>query len=266
MTEFQYSLFEVRDHVGYVTMNRPESMNALGPELSYELSRHFDEIERDDDIWIGVLTGIGDTAFSAGADLKAAVRLRDASDEERARIEQLRRETTSLVRRFYFPKPLIARINGYALGGGLELALACDIIVAAEHAELGLPEPRRGVLASAGGVHRLPRQVPLKVAMGFMLTGRHMSARRAYEIGLVNQVVASAELDDAVQTWIDDIKRCAPLSVRATKELALKGLDMTLPEAFDADYEWEAKRRTSEDAREGPRAFAEKREPQWKGR
>jgi enoyl-CoA hydratase/carnithine racemase len=266
MAEFEFSTFEVRDHVAYVTMNRPEVMNALGPYLSFELSRHFDEMEQNDDIWIGVLTGVGDKAFSAGADLKSGVALADASEAERERVQEMRRNTTSLVRRFYFPKPLIARVNGYALGGGLELALACDIIVAAEHAELGLPEPRRGVLASGGGVHRLPRHVPLKIAMGYMLTGRHMSAQRAYEIGLVNQVVPFAGLDAAVDEWIADIKRCAPLSVRATKEGALKGLDMPLPQAFSANYEWEMKRRDSEDAREGPLAFAEKREPQWKGR
>ncbi|MEJ2131408.1 MAG: enoyl-CoA hydratase-related protein [Gammaproteobacteria bacterium] len=221
MAEFEFSTFEVRDHVAYVTMNRPEVMNALGPYLSFELSRHFDEMEQNDDIWIGVLTGVGDKAFSAGADLKSGVALADASEAERERVQEMRRNTTSLVRRFYFPKPLIARVNGYALGGGLELALACDIIVAAEHAELGLPEPRR---------------------------------------------VPFAGLDAAVDEWIADIKRCAPLSVRATKEGALKGLDMPLPQAFSANYEWEMKRRDSEDAREGPLAFAEKREPQWKGR
>ena len=265
MAEFEHSSFEVRDHVAYVTMNRPASMNALDPYLSYELSQHFDEIESNDDIWIGVLTGAGDKAFSAGADLKAGMALVEASDEERERVQEMRRNTTSLVRRFYFSKPLIARVNGYALGGGLELALACDITVAAEHAELGLPEPRRALIANAGGVHRLPRHVPLKIAMGYLLTGRHMSAERAYEIGLVNQVVPLAELDAAVDEWVADIKRCAPLSVRATKQCALKGLDMTLPVAFNADYEWEAKRRISEDAREGPLAFEEKRDPQWKG-
>ncbi|MEJ2131356.1 MAG: enoyl-CoA hydratase-related protein, partial [Gammaproteobacteria bacterium] len=164
------------------------------------------------------------------------------------------------------PKPVIARLNGLALGGGLELALACDIIVAADHAELGLPEPRRGLVAGGGGMHRLVRQMGLKQAMGYMLTGRHMSAQRAYEVGLVNQVVPLGELDEAVDAWVEDIVRCAPLSVRATKECAMKGLDNPLPEAFFADYEWEKKRRESEAAREGPRAFAEKREPHWQGR
>ena len=160
---------------------------------------------------------------------------------------------------------MIARVNGFALGGGLELAMACDIIVAAEHAEFGLPEPRRGLIAGAVGVHRLPRQIGLKPAMGHLLTGRHMTAARAYELGLVNQVVSLDGLDLAVNGWIEDILRCAPLSVRATKEAAMRGLDMALPQAFYNEYEWERRRQQSADTLEGPRAFAEKREPRWMG-
>jgi len=157
-------------------------------------------------------------------------------------------------------------MNGFALGGGLEMALACDIIVAAEHAELGLPEPRRGLIAGALGVHRLPRQIPLKTAMGFMLTGRHIPAPRAYELGLVNEVVPLASLDEAVGRWVADIVRCAPLSVRSTKESTLRGLAMSLEDVGNARFEWETKRRSSADSVEGPRAFAEKRAPNWTGR
>jgi crotonobetainyl-CoA hydratase/dehydration protein DpgD len=146
------------------------------------------------------------------------------------------------------------------------MALACDIIVAADHAEVGLPEPRRGLIAGALGVHRLPRQLPLKVAMGYLLTGRHIPAPRAYEIGLVNEVVPLAKLDDAVEAWVADIVRCAPLSVRATKEASMRGMLLPLPEAATARYEWEMRRRSSEDSVEGPRAFAEKRTPNWTGR
>jgi enoyl-CoA hydratase/carnithine racemase len=145
------------------------------------------------------------------------------------------------------------------------MALACDIIVAADHAEVGLPEPRRGLIAGALGVHRLPRHLPLKQAMGYLLTGRHIPAQRAYEIGLVNEVVPLANLDDAVAAWVADIIRCAPLSVRATKEAAMRGLLMPLPEAATARYEWEMRRRTADDSVEGPRAFAEKRAPNWTG-
>jgi enoyl-CoA hydratase/carnithine racemase len=258
--------FSVTGNVAQITLNRPEAMNSLNPELRFALSQHFDEVERNDDIWLAVVTGAGDKAFSAGADLKHRARERDATPEQRAHWDELLRQTRPLNERWHFPKPVIAKVNGFALGGGLELALACDIIVAADHAELGLPEPRRGLLAAGVGALRLPRQIGLKVAMGYLLTGRHMSAARAYELGLVNQVVPAADLDATVDEWVRDILRCAPLAVRATKEVAMRGLDMPLHEAFAAEYPWEARRRDSLDSLEGPRAFAEKREPRWQGR
>ena len=258
--------FEVNGRVATITLNRPEAMNALNPELRWSLSRHFDEVEHNNDIWLAVVTGAGDRAFCAGADLKHRAIERDASAEQKARWQQLLDETTPLNERWYFPKPVIAKVNGFALGGGLELALGCDIIVAADHAEFGLPEPRRGLLAAGVGVHRLPRQIGLKVAMGYLLTGRHMTAARAYELGLVNQVVPASDLDATVDEWVSDILRCAPLAVRATKEAAMRGLDKPLHAAHDGIYEWELRRRQSDDALEGPRAFAEKRTPRWQGK
>lgn len=260
------SQFEREGHVARITLDRPEALNSLNPDLRWELSQHFDEVEKDDEIWLAVVTGRGDRAFCAGADLKHRARERDATNEQRTVWAQKNIETRSLTERWYFSKPVIARVNGFALGGGLELAMACDIIVAADHAEFGLPEPRRGLIAGAVGVHRLPRQIGLKPAMGHMLTGRHMTADRAYELGLVNQVVSLGDLDSAVDSWIEDILRCAPLSVRATKEAAMRGLDMALPQAFYSEYEWEQKRQRSTDTLEGPRAFAEKREPRWVGK
>jgi len=260
------SQFERAGHVARITLDRPEALNSLNPDLRWELSQHFDEVEKNDDIWIAVVTGSGDRAFCAGADLKHRARERDATKEQRSVWAQKNDETRSLTERWHYSKPVIARVNGFALGGGLELAMACDIIVAADHAEFGLPEPRRGLIAGAVGVHRLPRQIGLKPAMGHMLTGRHMTAVRAYELGLVNQVVSLVDLDSAVDSWIEDILRCAPLSVRATKEAAMRGLDMALPQAFYSEYEWERKRQGSVDTLEGPRAFAEKREPHWVGK
>ncbi|MCZ6888234.1 MAG: enoyl-CoA hydratase-related protein [Gammaproteobacteria bacterium] len=258
--------FEVADHVAHITLNRPEAMNSLNPELRLELSQRFDEVEHNDEIWLAVVTGAGQRAFCAGADLKHAARAREGTADQRAQWTRMASESKSLTERWYFPKPVIAKVNGFALGGGLELAMACDIIVAADHAEFGLPEPRRGLIAGAAGVHRLPRQIGLKVAMGYMLTGRHMPAQRAFELGLVNQVVPLAELDATVAEWIADIMRCAPLSVRATKEATMRGLDLPLPQAYYTEYEWERRRQRSEDRLEGPRAFAEKREPNWTGR
>lgn len=254
------------EHVLTIRINRPQVRNALDPETYYELSCALDEFEADDDIWLGVLTGTGAEAFSAGRDLKQLAAAAQATPEERSAEAELWSKTTRLTDRFGLAKPLIAKLNGSAYGGGFELALACDIIVAADHVEFGLPEPRRGLIATAGGVHRLPRQLPLKTAMGLMLTGRSLTASRAFELGLVNEVVPASELDAATDRWIADILRCAPLAVRATKQCAMQGLGASLAEAMTRSYEWEERRLASEDSKEGPRAFAEKRPPRWIGR
>ncbi len=222
------TIFEVRDRVAWITLNRPAAMNSLNPQLRWELSGHFDEVARNDDIWLAVVTGAGERAFCAGADLKHRAVEASATEEQRAEWRRMASESVSLTERWYYPKPVIAMVNGYALGGGLELAMACDIIVAADRAEFGLPEPRRGLIAGAAGVHRLPRQIGLKPAMGYLLTGRHMSAGRAYELGLLNEVVPADRLKETVEGWVADILRCAPLAVRATKEAAMRGLDLPL--------------------------------------
>ena len=259
-------LFERKDRVAHITIQRPERLNSFDPDTHVEFSRALDAFERDDELWVGVLTGAGERAFSAGRDLVQLAEISRASEAEQRADAAKMRDARRLTDRFELSKPLIARLNGFALGGGLEIALACDIIGAAEHAELGLPEPKRGLIAGAMGVHRLPRQLPLKVAMGYLLTGRHMSATRAYELGLVNEVVPHERLDASVDAWVADILACAPLAVRATKQAAMQGLDLPLPEAGRTRFEWELRRRASEDATEGPRAFAEKRSPQWRGR
>jgi len=262
----EFCRYEKKGHVAYITITRPEVMNALHMPANIELNEVFDDFAAADDLWLAVLTGEGEKAFSAGNDLKYTAEMSRLPAGQRPKFVMPSGGFGGITSRFDLFKPVIARVNGFALGGGLELALACDIIVAAEHAELGLPEPRRGLIAGAMGVHRLPRQVGLKVAMGYMLTGRHIPAPRAYEIGLVNDVVPLAKLDEVVEGYVQDIMRCAPLSVRSTKESAMRGLDMTLPEAGNAQFEWETRRRRSEDAIEGPRAFAEKRAPNWTGR
>lgn len=254
----------IEGHVATLVINRPEVRNAFDPATIFELSEAFDTLETRDDIWIVVLTGAGDQAFCAGRDLKRlAVTSRD--EAERRRDEDLLSHSTRFTDRFHFCKPVIAALNGSAYGGGFELALACDIVVAADHARLALPEPRRGLIALGGGVHRLARQIPLKRAMGYLLTGREMTATEAMHLGLVNEVVPSAGLADATQRWVDDILACAPLAIRATKECVMRGLDFPLPDAMSREYVWERRRLYSRDAVEGPRAFAEKRPPVWTG-
>ncbi len=254
----EFVRYEKRDHVAWVTIDRPEVMNALHPGANDELARVWDDFAADGECRVAVLTGAGEKAFSAGNDLKWTA--------QHGMPRMPKGGFGGLVARFDLVKPIVAAVNGFALGGGLELALACDVIVAAEHATFGLPEPRVGLMAAAGGVHRLPRHVPLKIAMGMMLTGRPIDAAEAARIGLVNEVVAAADLHAAAARWAGWIAECAPLSVQATKQAALEGLGRPLAEAMHAPYERVQALFTSADAIEGPRAFAEKRKPVWTGR
>jgi len=242
-----------------VTMNRPEVMNALHPPANFELERVFDEFAADPELWVAILTGAGDRAFSAGNDLK----FQAAGD---GRLEVPPRGFAGLTSRFDLSKPVIAAVNGIAMGGGFEIALACDLVVAAESAVFALPEPRVGLAALAGGVHRLPRQIGMKRAMAMLLTGRRVSAREGLELGFVNEVVPAPELPTAARRWAAAILECAPLSVRATKQAALAGEGLPLAEAMAAHHEGMRAMVRSEDFREGPQAFAEKRAPRWKGR
>ncbi len=256
--KLDFVLYEKRNRVATVTINRPEVMNALHPPANEELDRVWNDFASDPDVWVAILTGAGDKAFSAGNDLKWTA------------TQGMPCMPTSgfggITNRYDLTKPVIAAVNGFALGGGLEMALACDVIVAAEHARLGLPEPRVGLMAASGGVHRLPRHIPLKIAMGMLLTGRHMTASEAHRWGLVNEVVPGSRLLEVAGRWAEEMVECSPLSVQATKEAALGGLGRPLPEAMSAPYPAVARLFASDDAKEGPRAFAEKRKPVWKGR
>jgi enoyl-CoA hydratase/carnithine racemase len=259
--------YEKRGHVAHVTLNRPERLNAMNRRMHADLLAVWEDIEADDECWVAVVKGAGDRAFSVGQDLKElAERERDGGPERSTFGSAGKPGWPRITDRFDLTKPIIAQVRGYALGGGFELALACDLIVAAEDAVFGLPEAKLGLVAGAGGVFRLPRQIPQRVAMGHLLTGRELGAERAFALGLVNEVVPVAGLQAATNAWVEDILACAPLAVRAVRQAVRQSLDLPLPEAFHATYEVEERRRTSRDALEGPRAFTEKRTPRWEGR
>lgn len=246
-------------HVLVVTLNRPERMNALHPPANFELEQVFDAFAADDDLWIAILTGEGDRAFCAGNDLRYQA--------EGNKIEVPKTGFAGLTARFNCNKPLIAAVNGMAMGGGFEIALACDIIIAADSAVFALPEPRVGLAALAGGLHRLTREIPLKQAMGMILTGRRVSAAEGAALGFVNDVVPQAELMAAARRWADLMLECSPMSLRASKEVVREGMDKaTFAEAYAAPYEAVKALFHSQDVIEGPMAFAQKRKPNWTGK
>jgi len=261
-TTREYCETQVEGRVLTVTINRPDRMNALHWMANEELAAVFDEFVADPDLWVAIITGAGDRAFSAGNDLK--YQAQEAGGEMR---EGPAAGFGGLTGRYDNTKPVIAAVNGVAMGGGFEIALACDLIIASTNAVFALPEPRVGLAALAGGVHRLPRQIGLKRAMGMMLTGRRVSAEEGERLGFVNEVVAPDELMASARRWAGEIAECAPLSVRATKQAAMAGLQHGLVEdAMAEKYSAIRDMVKSEDFVEGPLAFAEKRPPNWKGR
>ncbi len=259
---YQYVIYEKKGHIAYVTINRPEVLNALHHDANVELSHVFNDFKQDDEAWVAILTGAGQKAFSAGNDLKATAATA-ARGEHPTLLDVPFGGITS---GFECDKPIIAAVNGFALGGGFEIALACDLIIAVEHAHFGQPEPRVGLIAGAGGVHRLPAQIPLKQAMGLLLTGKQITAQEAYRLGLVNEIVPAAELIAAAERWANEILECSPLSVRLTKEAVLAGQGLPIEEAIRQDRSRVQRMLASQDFVEGPKAFAEKRKPLWTGK
>jgi dehydration protein DpgD len=258
--------YEKKEHVAYVTLDRPEVLNAMDTRTHQELADIWDDVEADERVRVAVLAGAGDRAFCVGQDLRERAELNRAGAAPTTFGSRGQPGHPRLTDRFTMGTPVIARVHGFVLGGGFELALACDLVIAADTAVFGLPEARLGLVPGAGGVFRLVRQMPQKAAMGYLLTGRRMDAATALGFGLVNEVVPADRLDGVVRAWAADVARSAPLSVRAIKEAALRSMDLPLEDAFTAEYVWERRRRHSADAVEGVRAFAEKREPRWTGR
>jgi crotonobetainyl-CoA hydratase len=254
----EFSKIERDGHLLVVTLSRPEVLNSLHPPANRELAQVFDDFAADPELWVAILTGSG-RGFCAGNDLKHQASGGDMSGQPTTGF-------AGLTNRFDLLKPVIAAVNGVAMGGGFEIALACDLIVASEDATFALPEPRVGLAALAGGIHRLPRQIGLKNAMGMLLTGRRVSAAEGQQLGFVNEVVPKGEALAAAKRWAAQILECAPLSVRASKQAAYQGLEGGLQEAMAAPYDELRRMLKSEDFVEGPKAFAGKRAPHWKGR
>ncbi len=264
---YQHISVEREERLFIVTIDRPEVMNALSPEANFEMERAFNEFEQDPDLWVAIVTGSGDVAFSVGGDIKSMNEAKEQGTEYAVP------ETGygGLTHRFSCHKPIIAAVNGLALGGGFEVALASDLIVASEGAKFGLPETRIGAVAYEGGMHRLVRHIGMKPAMKLLLTAEMISAEEARSLGIVNEVVPAGELLATARGYAAKILKCAPLAVRATKQCAMQGLDYpVLADALRAQDEGGfpglEEMRKSEDVLEGITAFTEKRKPKWMGR
>lgn len=254
-------LFKVENHVARVTIDRPDRMNAVDQATEAELIRIWETIEKDETIRVVVLTGAGERAFCTGADMKAGSGMSGLDYWAAPRPGGF----GGIALRDTLDVPVIARVNGHALGGGMEMMLGCDIVVAAENATFGLPEPRVGRLALDGGIAILPRRIPHVWAMGMLLTGRRIGAAEALRFGLVNEVVPLADLDGAVERWLADILACAPLSVRAIKQMVRSGERLSAKEAQRLRLPALVRALKSTDQEEGVRAFQEKRAPVWRG-
>lgn len=255
--------YEKDGRVATITIDRPEALNAIDPQTNEELVRAWASFRDDPDVWIGILTGSGGRAFCAGADLKELIPYL---------AEQARRGTLTefnfggITRGFHTWKPLIAAINGFALAGGTELALACDIRIASENARFGQPEVRWAIIPGAGGTQRLPRAIGASAALEIILSGRQVDAEEALRLGLVHRVVPAKEVLPTARQMAATLLANGPLAVRAAKQAVIEGLDLTLDEGLELELRLMAQLLLTQDAIEGPLAFAEKRTPRFEAR
>jgi crotonobetainyl-CoA hydratase len=259
MPEYKFCTVQDSGRVRIITINRPEVMNALHTEAHLEIESVWNEFFAAEDLWVAIVTGAGDRAFCAGNDLKLQPAGRRAPLAPTG--------FAGITHRFEIGKPVIAAVNGVAMGGGFEIALACDIIIASENAVFALPEVRVGLMAGAGGVHRLPRVIPEKQALGMILTGRRVSAAEGKELGFVNEVVPPGEALAGAMRWAEEILQCSPKALRASKISYLTGLnEPSLEVAMRTVYPAQEENTSSQDYIEGPKAFSERRKPVWQNK
>ena len=251
-------LYETDGHVAVITLNRPQVLNAINPALTAAMHRVMAEFEGDPAVWVGIITGAGERAFSAGADLKAI-----ASGQGEGRSAP----PGGFAGFVHHPrtKPVIAAVNGLAVGGGMEIVLACDIVLASEHAEFGLPEVSRGIIASGGGLFRLPRMIPPGRAIEMILTGDRITAQEARQLGLVSNLAPLSGLMKMARELAARICRNAPLAVRESLAIARQAGEVDDAEAWRLTEEAQRRVFQTRDAAEGVQAFAAKRQPSWRG-
>jgi len=257
-------VYDKRGRIAYITLNRPEVRNAMNAELWDGLIKAWTDVGEDPDVWIAIVTGAGDTAFSAGQDLKELGHWLSLPENDRPAPPLPQVNPMRGMPRLW--KPFIAAINGICTGGGLELAMACDIRIAADSARLGLAEVKRGVVAGNSGTQKIVRLVPFGRALEILMTGDFIDAGEAYRIGLVNRVVPLAQLMTETEALANRICENGPMAVRAVKELAYRGLEMKLEDGLRLETEISVRLAQTEDAKEGPKAFAEKTRPNWRAR
>lgn len=251
-------LYEIEGRIAVITINRPEARNAVNGAVASAMNDIMHRFESDTEVWIALLTGAGNRAFSAGADLKAMA-------GGQGRLLETEEGGFAGFVRFPRTKPIIAAVNGFALAGGTELVLACDLVIASEEAEFGLPEVARGIIAAGGGLFRLPLAIGRAQAIELILTGDRISAQQAHQLGLVNHVLPAAELMPTARTLATRICANAPIAVRESLAIAKHAHEWSEQEAWARTRQALIRVMQTADAQEGPRAFAEKREPKWKG-
>ena len=261
--DFEFIEYRKADCIAYVTMNRPEVRNALHAPACLEMDRAWKDFESDPEVRVGIVTGGDGPSFCAGLDL--GWRLQSQGNNS-VNMPETGFGGLTNPRHNKITKPIIAAVNGHCIGGGLEIAMSSDVIIASDTAQFGLPEAKRGIIAGAGGPYRLTRQIPFRIALGYMMTGRYFGAEEAYRWGLVNAVVPKDEVMSAAEQWAAEIIEGAPLSIVAMRQMAIEGMEMTLEEAYHKTVSGMEAVRGSQDSQDGLSAFKERRKPNWVGK